>query len=831
MRNCAKICLDSAAFHRLLAMLACGLLLSCSSSEPQGFDFKIAVAGDGMVRVDFDDLVYTGTAPPIDQLSLTERGKELDFEVHDGGDGRFGPGDSLVFPGRHLWGDDSWFDPWSDENIYRLRFYSKPPGFEPAESVPLAVLAPQPAPEDAVFTRHFENEEIRLALPQTAHGPIETWHWQRLSHLDAEPFLLALPEGPAPVGIRVALAGLSSDQAATAAGMPQHRVELSLNGHVIATKDWDGQAAAELVADTAALAAAPGQSGGSMSQLQLRVPQRQAAGLAKPLIDVVLLNWIEIDYRKSEMTGSLTISGPNNMGHYLTEPGTHAPRWIKPYRETGLRTQTDAVDYLMISHASLLDALAPLAEFHRQRGLRVLVIDVEHIYNEFNDGIVSPIAIRDFIRHAIEHRNAPAASHVLLVGDASWDVRGEGERNLLPSMLVQAHDELAASDNGFVSIQGDDVLPDLAIGRIPAANPSELAAVVQKLLAYASTPLDEPWLRQAALVSDADEIFQDISNQLAVGLTAHGLAVNTVFPGAVQQTALQDQQDLIRSFDNGQLLVHFLGHGGRFVWRTGPLDFKNASDLFTLADVQGLQNASRLPLVLSMTCSSGPFDHPEASSIAEAFLLLPGNGAMGVLAASWRVPASHSFSTLLLNELMQPGQSIGEAILKAKRKEPRHALVESYNFFGDPALELRLPGMGPEGRLQNQSSQGQEFGGQVPNDGLQPAKTTIAKSAGTHSGTMTQTVLKPKVIRWSTASEHDSFGYDIYRGLSADGPFSVINSEVIPGAGTTDMPSSYEFSDTDIEAGMTYWYYIESISLQGERKRITPIYPSNPATE
>jgi hypothetical protein len=85
---------------------------------------------------------------------------------------------------------------------------------------------------------------------------------------------------------------------------------------------------------------------------------------------------------------------------------------------------------------------------------------------------------------------------------------------------------------------------------------------------------------------------------------------------------------------------------------------------------------------------------------------------------------------------------------------------------------------------------------------------------------------RPNVIRWSTASEHDSFGYDIYRGNSEDGPFSVINRELIPGAGTTDMPNRYEYIDDTVEPDITYWYYIESISLTGERKRITPVYPS-----
>lgn len=88
--------------------------------------------------------------------------------------------------------------------------------------------------------------------------------------------------------------------------------------------------------------------------------------------------------------------------------------------------------------------------------------------------------------------------------------------------------------------------------------------------------------------------------------------------------------------------------------------------------------------------------------------------------------------------------------------------------------------------------------------------------------------LNPNTIRWATASEHENFAFDIFRGPSEDGPFERINSEPVPGAGTTDLPQRYEYQDSDIEAGKIYWYYVESISLSGERRRVTPIYPSKP---
>jgi hypothetical protein len=91
--------------------------------------------------------------------------------------------------------------------------------------------------------------------------------------------------------------------------------------------------------------------------------------------------------------------------------------------------------------------------------------------------------------------------------------------------------------------------------------------------------------------------------------------------------------------------------------------------------------------------------------------------------------------------------------------------------------------------------------------------------------------IEPNTVRWATASEKDNFGYDVYRGLSESGPFERINQDTIPGAGTTDIPQSYEYIDSAIQPDVVYWYYVESISLNGDRQRMTPIYPSTPKIE
>jgi hypothetical protein len=84
------------------------------------------------------------------------------------------------------------------------------------------------------------------------------------------------------------------------------------------------------------------------------------------------------------------------------------------------------------------------------------------------------------------------------------------------------------------------------------------------------------------------------------------------------------------------------------------------------------------------------------------------------------------------------------------------------------------------------------------------------------------------VIRWSTASEVDNFGYDVFRGPTEEGPFERVNDTPIAGHGTTDVPQNYEFRDTSIAPLTAYFYYVESISLQGDRERFTPVFQSRP---
>lgn len=78
--------------------------------------------------------------------------------------------------------------------------------------------------------------------------------------------------------------------------------------------------------------------------------------------------------------------------------------------------------------------------------------------------------------------------------------------------------------------------------------------------------------------------------------------------------------------------------------------------------------------------------------------------------------------------------------------------------------------------------------------------------------------------RWTTASEVDNFGYEVFRGDSEQGPFAKLNAAPLLGAGTTDETKKYEFRDDTIDPCKDYWYYVESIATNGDREKFTPVF-------
>ncbi len=82
--------------------------------------------------------------------------------------------------------------------------------------------------------------------------------------------------------------------------------------------------------------------------------------------------------------------------------------------------------------------------------------------------------------------------------------------------------------------------------------------------------------------------------------------------------------------------------------------------------------------------------------------------------------------------------------------------------------------------------------------------------------------------RWTTASEQDNFGFEVFRGNTEKGEFTKLTAEPILGAGTSDETHKYEYRDDSIDPCREYWYYVEGISTSGSREKFTPTFRAPP---
>jgi hypothetical protein len=83
------------------------------------------------------------------------------------------------------------------------------------------------------------------------------------------------------------------------------------------------------------------------------------------------------------------------------------------------------------------------------------------------------------------------------------------------------------------------------------------------------------------------------------------------------------------------------------------------------------------------------------------------------------------------------------------------------------------------------------------------------------------------VVAWETASELNNLGFNVYRGTSATGEAVQLNEEMIP----SQAPGSgegfyYEYLDTDVQPGVTYYYWLEDVDANGTLTRHGPVTAS-----
>lgn len=390
---------------------------------------------------------------------------------------------------------------------------------------------------------------------------------------------------------------------------------------------------------------------------------------------------------------------PSSVTSYIVaDRGILSPASVTGNTPSHLASTVQPADLIIISYGdpSYMAVANTWANYRRNQGFQVAVVDVTDILDEYSFGSTSSKAVKDFLQYA--HTNWPTAlpdkQYVLLLGDACTDSRnyyGLGYWNQVPTMMVQTIYSETGSDDALADFDGDG-LAEMSIGRIPFRTAAWLNTAYNKTVQFESNPNMQSLDRGTLFAFDKPNGYdfysmsQDLASQLpaATNKTYVGLGLNnTLTPDPDAHT------NLMAALNAGKFLVNYSGHGAQSIWSTGS--FLNNTAVNT-----ELANGTNYSIYTMLTCLNGYFvgyNGVDDPSIAELFLRTPNGGGPAAWASTGLTTAD--VQMLMGREFMSHLGAgdiprIGDLIREAKGVIPAGADVRfSWALLGDPMLKVR----------------------------------------------------------------------------------------------------------------------------------------------
>jgi hypothetical protein len=746
--------------------------------------YKLAVPSEGIYRIDGARIQTAGIANlpiPSAGLRLFSKGgkmlaesnssfyvddlREIAIEVFDGGDGQFNANDHILFhsPGPHVWVPESGPTPFSfRKNLYSdsAYYYLSIGGFGKRISTQAASGSTGTIIDRFTDRKVYELDSVNLL----SSG--QQWFGDELAQAPGKSLVKDLPFN-FPNVIAGGLAILRSSVLARSTGSGS-RFNLRLNGQEIGqqiippvgTNQYDPFAIARTDVFTTSITSStldiryqyqPGAFGaqGWLDRIEVFVPRALSMSGIKMLSfsdpgsvgpSAVRYQWqaAPTDLSVWDVTDPFDVrrlSGdrngtqytvqttPDKIRSYVAFTGNDfpAPQFIGQVPNQDLHGAA-AADMVILVPNAWRNAAEKLAVHHRnKRGLRVQVLPIEQVREEFGGGSNDPTAIRDLMKMYFDRaRNTPAdrPRYLLLMGAGSYDPKNRVRNNDRSIPVYQSPESLDplgtyCTDDYFgflddaedINNQAISNLLDLGIGRIPARTPLEAMTFVDKVIAYDDTTAMGSWRTRLTFVADDEDGNLHLNDAEGMAAVTQQLAPwldpRKIYLDAFRQQAgaggtryPEANQALDREVFKGNLIVNYSGHGGK--------DQLAEEVLVSRSSVENWNNPDRLPLFIVATCDFAPFDNPAVRGLGERLLLKPAAGGIALLSTARPVFA---FSNRILNEnylrtALQPESngkylSLGESIRRAKnltyQTSADRVNNRKFSLLGDPALTLAYP--------------------------------------------------------------------------------------------------------------------------------------------
>lgn len=516
--------------------------------------------------------------------------------------------------------------------------------------------------------------------------------------------------------------------------------------------------------------------------------------------------------------------------------GLMQPSYSYPQASLDQGIDPEGYDYLIITSRPFLGEADNYAKYRNSTeggSYRSAVFDIKSIYNQFNYGEPSPVAIKRFVDFMVS-KGIRARHNLLLIGNSvtahgapTGGVVGTPGQSRLVKELPFEIPSIGDPGSDFLLVAGvhglGQDIPAIPVGRLPvltaplgggAPITGETTYYLNKVKKYESATGDLSWRRNLIHIDGGKEgetfTSQYLNPIIPIAKTLDpSKPVQTV--GTSQTSNVIKPADITEQINNGTGMITYYGHGAynytQFNIGYVTRDFNATSNNFTSTGGAYLASPTntKFPFIYFNGCGVGnayQSTNPLSRTLAADWILAENRGAIGIIGSSFNSFATPTatYLEILYSEIFTKTDQERKTIGQIKNEVARQiiagnfnrrvmAIADDYdrnnlhiaNLFGDPAVRILATTVQPPVPL--------------------PVEFSFIRAVANGVDNVT--------VNWKTAWEKNNSRFVVQRSTNA---VDFIDVGVVDGKGTVIESNSYSFVDVSPAKGGNY-YRVGQIDL------------------
>ncbi len=371
-------------------------------------------------------------------------------------------------------------------------------------------------------------------------------------------------------------------------------------------------------------------------------------------------------------------------------------------------------DYLIITHPLLRDDdgedPVQLYENYRESAAggshKVMVTEIQEVYDQFNYGDPSPLAIYKLLESGYG-----SIENVFLIGKGrtpNLDFFRKQFTTYVNSQAMIPPFGLPGSDLHYsLGFGSDPNVPAIPIGRLNATNAGQVTAYLNKVKEMEATGFDELWRKRAVQLSGGQTafeltIFSNYIRDLKEQIEGNFLGADVTNQGK-ETSAVSEFISIADEVNNGVGLITLFGHSSTIV-----TDIEIGRPSQQSEDGSVYENKGRYPFIIVNGCQAGEIFR-DIYSFGEDWMMTADKGSIGFLAHSYLALSSNLFryNTLFYETAFEEeagiSKTVGDIMLEVSAKffdryssgDVAKTQVYQTLFQGDPVIQV-FPAVSPD---------------------------------------------------------------------------------------------------------------------------------------